>query len=155
MMALLAIMLTESWYSCTTIQNYAVGFFLPVILHQKLGFSGAASQGLSTPPYIAAMFLMLAEGIISDRIRLRYPMLVFNSFLTIMGLCLLVWAPTAAGQYAGAVFATAGPSANLPAIMVFQANNIRGTWRRAFSSASLIGMGGVGGITGSLVFRSQ
>lgn len=101
------------------------------------------------------MILMFVEGVISDRIRLRFPTLVFNSLLTIMGLCLLVWAPSAGAQYAGAIFATAGPSANLPAIMVFQANNIRGTWKRAFSSASLIGMGGVGGITGSLVFRSQ
>jgi hypothetical protein len=39
--------------------------------------------------------------------------------------------------------------------MVFQANNIRGQWKRAFCSASLIGLGGTGGIVGSLVFRSQ
>lgn len=36
-----------------------------------------------------------------------------------------------------------------------QANNIRGQWKRAFASASLVGAGGIGGIAGSLIFRSQ
>lgn len=36
-----------------------------------------------------------------------------------------------------------------------QANNIRGQWKRAFCSATLVGFGGIGGIAGSLVFRSQ
>jgi hypothetical protein len=39
--------------------------------------------------------------------------------------------------------------------MTYQANNIRGQWKRAFCSASLVGFGGIGGIAGSLVFRSQ
>ena len=36
-----------------------------------------------------------------------------------------------------------------------QANNIRGQWKRAFCSALLVGFGGIGGIAGSLVFRSE
>jgi hypothetical protein len=39
--------------------------------------------------------------------------------------------------------------------MTYQANNIRGQWKRAFCSATLVGFGGIGGIAGSLVFRSQ
>jgi O-antigen/teichoic acid export membrane protein len=39
--------------------------------------------------------------------------------------------------------------------MTYQANNIRGHWKRAFCSATLVGFGGIGGIIGSLVFRSQ
>jgi len=39
--------------------------------------------------------------------------------------------------------------------MSYQANNIRGQWKRAFCSAILVGMGGVGGIAGGLVFRTQ
>jgi len=39
--------------------------------------------------------------------------------------------------------------------MSYQANNIRGQWKRAFCSATLVGFGGIGGIAGSLVFRSQ
>jgi hypothetical protein len=39
--------------------------------------------------------------------------------------------------------------------MAYQANNIRGQWTRAFASATLVGFGGIGGIAGSLIFRSQ
>ncbi|KAK4989424.1 hypothetical protein LTR66_007074 [Elasticomyces elasticus] len=39
--------------------------------------------------------------------------------------------------------------------MTYQANNIRGQWKRAFCSATLVGFGGIGGICGSLVFRAQ
>lgn len=35
------------------------------------------------------------------------------------------------------------------------ANNIRGHWKRCFCSATFVGVGGIGGIIGSLVFRSQ
>ena len=39
--------------------------------------------------------------------------------------------------------------------MAYQANNIRGQWKRAFASATLVGFGGIGGIAGTTVFRSQ
>lgn len=40
-------------------------------------------------------------------------------------------------------------------MMAYQANNIRGQWTRAFASATLVGFGGIGGIAGSTVFRTQ
>jgi hypothetical protein len=40
-------------------------------------------------------------------------------------------------------------------VMAYQANNIRGQWKRAFCSATFVSAGAVGGIAGSLVFRSQ
>ena len=39
--------------------------------------------------------------------------------------------------------------------MAYQANNIRGQWKRAFASATLVGFGSIGGICGSTVFRNQ
>ncbi|KAJ5263714.1 hypothetical protein N7478_011319 [Penicillium angulare] len=142
-------------FLCTTMQAYSIGYFLPVILETEMGFSSATTQGLSTPPYIIAMILMFFQGYISDKIHLRYPVLYFNSLVSIAGLCLMVWTSAPGVQYFGAILTTSGCSANLPTVMVFQANNIRGAWKRAFCSASMIGLGGTGGIVGSLVFRSQ
>lgn len=136
-------------------QAYSVGFFLPVILKEEMKFSSGAAQALSTPPYIVAMVLMFLEGWLSDKIRLRAPVLYLNACISIAGLCLMVWTTAPGVQYFGAILTTAGCSANLPTVMVFQANNIRGAWKRAFCSASMIGLGGTGGIVGSLVFRSQ
>lgn len=136
-------------------QAYSIGYFLPVILETEMKFSSSAAQGLSTPPYIIAMILMFLQGWASDSIQLRYPVLYFNALISITGLCLMVWTSAPGVQYFGAILTTSGSSANLPAVMVFQANNIRGAWKRAFCSASMIGLGGTGGIIGSLVFRSQ
>lgn len=36
-----------------------------------------------------------------------------------------------------------------------KANNIRGQWKRAFCSALMVSFGGIGGVAGSLIFRSQ
>jgi nitrate/nitrite transporter NarK len=136
-------------------QAYSIGYFLPVILETEMGYSSTQTQGLSTPPYIIAMILMFVEGWLSDKLRLRYPVLYFNACICIVGLCLMVWTGAAGVQYFGAILVTAGCSANMPTVMVFQANNIRGAWKRAFCSATMIGLGGTGGIVGSLVFRSQ
>jgi DMSO reductase anchor subunit len=39
--------------------------------------------------------------------------------------------------------------------MTYQANNVVGQWKRAFTSANMVAMGGVGGIIGGTVFRTQ
>jgi len=58
-------------------------------------------------------------------------------------------------RYFGIFLITGAANANIPACMAYQANNIRGQWKRAFCSATLVGFGGIGGIAGSLVFRTQ
>lgn len=141
-------------FFCATVVAYSVGFFLPLILNTELGFSVPVSQVLSSPPYLLANVLMFVEGWICDKYRFRGPCVVFNASIAIIGLCLLAYTFSPGPQYTGALLVTAGCSANVPAIMVYQANNIRGPWKRAFCSASLISFGGTGGIAGSLVFRS-
>lgn len=48
-----------------------------------------------------------------------------------------------------------GAHPQVPVVISYQASNVRGQWKRAFCSATLIGLSGVGAIAGSLVFRSQ
>lgn len=58
-------------------------------------------------------------------------------------------------RYFGVFLATTAANANVPCVLTWQANNIRGQWKRALCSATLVGTGGIGGIIGSTVFRSQ
>ena len=39
--------------------------------------------------------------------------------------------------------------------MTYQANNVVGQWKRAFTSANMVAFGGIGGIIGGTVFRTQ
>ncbi|KAI0154621.1 MFS general substrate transporter [Xylariaceae sp. FL1272] len=142
------------FFGSTTI-TYSLAYFLPIILHENLGFTVAASQCLVAPPYAFAGIVMYITGWAGDKYRVRGPVIIFNMVLCLIGLPILGWHSNYKVRYLGAFFITAGANSNVPATLAFQANNIRGQWKRAFASATLVGFGGIGGIAGSLVFRSQ
>uniref|UniRef100_A0A8H7K9W0 Major facilitator superfamily (MFS) profile domain-containing protein n=1 Tax=Bionectria ochroleuca TaxID=29856 RepID=A0A8H7K9W0_BIOOC len=142
-------------FGLTTVNTYAIAYFLPLILKDGLGFSVAVSQCLIAPPYIAAGVAMYTMAHLSDKYRVRSPFIVLNGCLLLIGLPLLGFATNVGARYFGAFITTAACNANVPSILTWQANNIRGQWKRAFCSATLVGTGGIGGIIGSTVFRSQ
>jgi hypothetical protein len=134
---------------------YAFAFFLPIILNTNLKFSMAMSQCLGAPPYVASGILMYAAAWFSDKYKTRGPVLGFLCLISLIGLPIMGFVNNPWGQYAGVFITVAGTNSAIPAVMAYQANNIRGQWRRAFCSASLTAIGGIGGISGALIFRSQ
>ncbi|RVX74085.1 hypothetical protein B0A52_01917 [Exophiala mesophila] len=138
-----------------SVVGFSFAFFLPLILRGGMGFSMAASQCLITPPYIAAAILMYTEGRLGDRYKVRAPILISNAILALIGLPIMAFGPNSGAKYTGVFFVVMGTLANIPAAMVYQANNIRGHWKRVFCSITFVGLGSTGGIAGSLVFRSQ
>ncbi|KAF2214999.1 hypothetical protein CERZMDRAFT_95371 [Cercospora zeae-maydis SCOH1-5] len=139
----------------TTSVTYAITFFLPIILRDGMGFSTAMAECLISPPHVLAAIWMYLCAWVGDKHHVCGPVIIFNACLALIGLPLLGFASTSGVRYFGVFLATAGVQANVPCIISFQANNIRGQWKRAFSSAAMIGAGGIGGIVGSTVFRSQ
>ncbi|KAL2824421.1 major facilitator superfamily domain-containing protein [Aspergillus cavernicola] len=142
-------------FFCLTTVTYAIAYFLPIILRDNMGFSVGASQCLIAPPYVLAGILMVSTSWVSDKYRTRAPILVLNGVITLIGLPIMGFAKNPGVRFFGVFLTTAGANANIPASMAYQANNIRGQWTRAFASATLVAFGGIGGIAGSLVFRSQ
>ncbi|KAM5429141.1 hypothetical protein McanCB21832_007953 [Microsporum canis] len=142
-------------FFCTTTVTYAIAYFLPIILTDGIGFSVGESLCLGAPPYAFAGIVMYASAWVADKYRTRAPVIAVNALITLIGLPMMGFGKGSALRYAGVFFSTAGANANIPSVMAYQANNIRGQWTRAFASASLVGLGGIGGIAGSLVFRSQ
>ncbi|EHA27615.1 hypothetical protein ASPNIDRAFT_185046 [Aspergillus niger ATCC 1015] len=140
---------------CSTTVAYAIAYFLPIILQEGMGFSTGASQCLVAPPYGFAGIVMYTTAWISDRYRMRGPIVAFNAVVGIIGLPLMGFAKGNAARYVGVFLVVAGANSNIPAVMAYQANNIRGQWTRAFCSATLIGVGAIGGIVSSLVFQSK
>ncbi|KAL2117468.1 hypothetical protein VTJ04DRAFT_7128 [Mycothermus thermophilus] len=139
----------------TTTVTYALAYFMPVILQRNMGFSVGASQCLVAPPYAFAGIVMYLAGWAGDRFKVRGPVIIANAVLCLIGLPIMGWASSPAVRYFGVFLTTAGANANIPTALSYQANNIRGQWKRAFCSASFVSFGGIGGIAGSLVFRNQ
>ncbi|KAL4925348.1 major facilitator superfamily domain-containing protein [Aspergillus undulatus] len=142
------------FFALTTL-SYGIAYFLPIILRDNMGFSVAAAQCLVAPPFALAGILMMFTSWLGDKYRVRAPILVLNSVITLIGLPIMGFHSSAAVRFFGVFLTTAGANANIPACMAYQANNIRGQWTRAFASATLVAFGGIGGIAGSLVFRSE
>ncbi|KAF4121913.1 Major Facilitator Superfamily [Geosmithia morbida] len=142
-------------FLCTTTISYALAYTLPLILVGNLGFTVAQAQCLVAPPYVLAAMLMYTTSFFGDKYHIRGLPIIINMVVCLIGLPIMGWHPDPAVRYFGVFFVTAGANSNVPAAMSFQANNVRGQWKRAFCSATLVGAGGVGGIVGSLVFREQ
>ncbi|KAJ5860978.1 uncharacterized protein N7529_008288 [Penicillium soppii] len=142
-------------YMLTTTNSYSIAYFLPIILEKSMHFSVAEAQCLVAPPYVAAAIVMFVQAIYSDKWRLRGPIVAGNAVMGLLGLGLLGYLDHAAPRYFGVFLATIAANANCPALVSWQSNNIRGQWKRAFTSATLIGGGSIGGIIGTTVFRAQ
>ncbi|GKT92250.1 major facilitator superfamily transporter [Colletotrichum tofieldiae] len=111
------------------------------------------AQILTAPPYIFAAIIMYSTGWLGDRYMLRGPIIIGDMIMSIVGICLMGFHNDVAVRYVGVFLVTAGAVSAAPATMAYQANNIRGQWKRAFCSAFVVGISGIGGIAGSLVFR--
>ncbi|KAF2868716.1 major facilitator superfamily domain-containing protein [Massariosphaeria phaeospora] len=139
----------------TTTVTYALAYFLPIILTKNMHFSVGAAQCLVAPPFALAAIVMYATGWVGDKYHMRGSIICFNMLLCLIGLPIMGFHKSPAVRYFGVFLTTAGSNSNIPATMAYQANNIRGQWKRAFCSATLVGFGGIGGIAGGLVFRAQ
>ncbi|KAL3471522.1 major facilitator superfamily domain-containing protein [Aspergillus californicus] len=140
-------------FFCTSTQGYALSFFTPIILTAGMGFDATATQLLQITPMLWAACCMFFIGWVSDKWRIRGPIILFNMAVAILGLALMGFHNVVGVRFLGLFLAGAGANSNIPLLMAYQANNIRGQWKRACASAIFVGFGGVGGIAGSLVFR--
>ncbi|EXJ71206.1 uncharacterized protein A1O5_06200 [Cladophialophora psammophila CBS 110553] len=135
--------------------TYGMAYFMPLILNGQMGFTGALSQVLTTPPYFYSFFLAAGLSWMSDRIRMRSPFVIFFSLNVIMGIVLTRWGPSTGSQYLGLFFTLGGALVNGPMIIVFGQNNAPTRTKRSLISGLQLTLGAVGGIIGSTVFRSQ
>lgn len=141
--------------SLVTTVAYGMAFTLPIILRNNLGFSIAMSQCLGAPPYIGSGAVMYAAAWYSDRKRTRGPVLCSLCLITLVGVPIMGFVKQPWVQYFGVCVTIIGVNSTIPSVMAYQANNIRGQWRRAFCSAALTGIGGIGGVAGALIFRTE
>jgi len=142
-------------FMLTTTITYAIAYFLPIILKDGMGFSPAAANCLIAPPYVFAAFVMIVFAYAGDKYHIRSPWVIANGVIALIGLPMISFSNNVGVRYFGVFLATSAANANVPCVLTWQANNIRGQWKRALCSATLVGAGGIGGIIGGTVFRTQ
>ncbi|TGZ77489.1 MFS general substrate transporter [Ascodesmis nigricans] len=141
-------------FMCSTVASYALSFFMPIII-RNMGFDGGIAQVLSAPPYVAAVIIGMSLAVLADHLRMRGPIIVVQSLITITGLILVAYGKTFGPRYFGLFLGISGANANVPAVLSYQSNNVRTQSKRAVSSALQVGFGAIGGIFASTVFRQK
>ena len=139
---------------CTSFPGYAFGYFMPQILH-GMGFSAAMSQLLSAPPVVFASLTAVGSAALSDRFRLRGPIIVGQSIIAVVGLLLMAYTTGTGPRYFGIILGLSGAASNGPAVLAYQSNNIRTNSKRSIGSALQVGFGAIGGILASTAFRDK
>ena len=133
---------------------YAFAYFTPQILH-GMGFSSAMSQLLTAPPSVIAGIIAIGSAVLSDRLRMRGPIIVAQNIATIVGLLVTAYTTNRGLRYFGIILGLSGAVSNASAVLAYQSNNIRMDSKRSVGSALQIGFGAIGGIIASTVFRDQ
>jgi len=141
-------------FLCSTLPAYAFSYFLVIILN-GFGYSARDSQLLSAPPYITAVVVGMISAWVSDKTRMRGPYILLGAITSATGTIILGYTSGTGPRYFGSFLAIIGCQSNIPAVMAWSQNNIRGYTARAVASAVTVGGGGIGGIIASVAFRSQ
>lgn len=139
-------------FMSTTMPAYAFSYFLPVIL-LGMGYSPGAANALAAPPAFAAMITAFGFAYLGDKYRVRAPVIAIQSILAIIGLMIVAYSTNNGARYFGTFLGVCGCQGNVPAILAYQSNNIRGQSKRSVGSALQIGFGAIGGIIASTTFR--
>ena len=149
------LMLYGIQYFISASSVYSLAFFKPIILRQGMGFSYAKSQLLSSPPYVFAVFASLGMAYLSDKIRMRWPIMVAQAVVGIIGLLIVLYASPPGVRYFGLFLAIYGCQANIPATLAYGNNQTGRSEKKGVVAAVMISFGAIGGITGSTIFRAQ
>jgi MFS family permease len=134
---------------------YSLAFFKSIILRQGMGFSYALAQLLQSPPYVFAIIMSLAFAWLSDKVKMRWPILCSQSIIAIIGFFIILYAKPPGVRYFGIFLATFGTQANIPGTLSYGNNQTARVQKRGVVAAAMISVGAAGGITGSTIFRSQ
>ncbi|KAM5541464.1 hypothetical protein V8D89_005018 [Ganoderma adspersum] len=136
------------------IPAYSFSLFLPTII-AELGFSSSTAQLLSVPPNAIGCVLTILSGILSDRVRARGPFVLAGSLTALVGYVVLFATKSAGAGYAGTMVAACGLFPAVALALVWAGGNAGGDVKKAVVIAMVIGVGNLGGVASSFIYRPQ
>jgi len=83
------------------VPGFSYNFYTPLILREGMGFSASDSLLLTAPPFVCAAVLTFLSSLISDKTRLRGPVLLVHHTLAITGMFITAYVKNPAARYFG------------------------------------------------------
>ncbi|KAG0143676.1 hypothetical protein CROQUDRAFT_48475 [Cronartium quercuum f. sp. fusiforme G11] len=113
---------------------YSFSFFLPTLV-KGMGHKGAHAQLFSAYPYIPASLLVIAVAFLSDKFKIRGPIILSLLPITIIGYLMAIVAEDPKIRYASVFFMAAGIYPSAPGFFTLLPNNTSGMTKRATVTA--------------------
>ncbi|BCS17197.1 uncharacterized protein APUU_10025S [Aspergillus puulaauensis] len=119
---------------------YSYAFFLPTIIN-ALGYSTLVSQLLSVPPNFAGFLMVLAFAALSDRIKIKGPLIIGCCLLSLIGYIILIVCDKAQVKYGGTFFIAAGVYPCTPLFLGWTTSQIKPLQARAIAGGFQVSVG--------------
>ncbi|BEI82522.1 hypothetical protein CcaverHIS002_0303900 [Cutaneotrichosporon cavernicola] len=154
-----AILDWKSWFFgvaffSAVVPLYCFSLFSPTIINQ-LGYTAGKAQLMSVPPYVAASFMTVFMGWLSDRLKVRSPFIVCLGIVGAIGYGLLLANISTGVSYFALFFAACGIYPAFPILVAWGSNNFGGSLKKSVATGILICSGNSGGVVSSFLFPKE
>lgn len=137
------------------IPSYGYAYFATSII-KVMGYTGEEANRRSIYPWLVAFGYTIMISFISDRLKRRLPFAIFNSFMAIAGLAIVLGCKhNIQARYGGCFLAVTGLYSAMPSLICWNSLNLGGHLRKSVGSAWQIGFGNIGGIIATFIFLSH
>ncbi|KAM6501222.1 MFS general substrate transporter [Amanita muscaria] len=144
-----------------TVNIYSVQFFLHVSLLQLptiivgFGYTGMQAQLYTALPLALASMFIIITSVLSDRLKLRGPIVLMATPLTIIGYTMVIMGENNTIRYVGCCFLAIGSYVSWPCLLTLLTNNSGGHYKRATATGMLLTFSALSGAIAPFLYTSD
>ncbi|GAA5840352.1 hypothetical protein JCM5353_002791 [Sporobolomyces roseus] len=145
---------STAYYMAVVIPLYSISLFMPTLIRAFGGFTTPQVQLLTIPVYFVACVFVLTTALLADRLKKRFMFVMIDLTLCALGLIINLTPAPVGVKYFGLFLIASGAYGGLPTVVTWLTNNLSGSTKRGVGSAFQIGIGNLGALVSSNVYRS-
>ncbi|KAB5585047.1 putative MFS transporter [Coniochaeta sp. 2T2.1] len=135
---------------------YSIGLFLPTII-LRLGYTANQAQLMSAPPYAVAAVMTLVVAFVSDRLKVRGPVMLCTMSIAIIGYAVIgnIQGEHPKVKYGMTIMMATGVYSSVPPVLAWLSNNSAGHYKRATAAALQLAIANCGGILSVFLYPDR
>ncbi|CEQ43156.1 SPOSA6832_05059 [Sporobolomyces salmonicolor] len=134
---------------------YSISLFMPTLINAFGDFTTPQVQLLTIPVYFVAFIFVMSSALVADRMKKRFVFVLLDLLLCLIGLIINLTPAPMGVRFFGLFLLASGAYGGLPTTVTWLSNNLSGSTKRGVGSAFQIGIGNLGALVSSNVYRAQ
>ncbi|GAA5969811.1 hypothetical protein JCM3765_002193 [Sporobolomyces pararoseus] len=149
------IYVSTAYYMSVVVPLYSISLFMPTLIRAFGKFTTPQVQLLTIPVYFVACLFVLGTALMADRMKKRFLFVMIDLCLCAVGLIINLTPAPVGVKYFGLFLIASGAYGGLPTVVTWLTNNLSGSTKRGVGSAFQIGIGNLGALVSSNVYRTK